>query len=77
MRAVVQRVSSAKVEASLTLLFTVPFKASAEAFPIQPADAGLHWLVQVDGEAVGSIGKGLLVFVGLKANDTEKDIEYL
>jgi len=45
LRAVVQRVKSAKVE--------------------------------VAGETVGEIGKGLLVFLGLGKNDTEKDSDYL
>ncbi|KAK9787481.1 hypothetical protein WJX73_005485 [Symbiochloris irregularis] len=33
--------------------------------------------VEVEGKSVGSIGKGLLVLVGLKAGDTEKDLEYM
>jgi D-tyrosyl-tRNA(Tyr) deacylase len=33
--------------------------------------------VEVDGEAVGSIGKGILVFVGIGKSDTDKDIEYM
>jgi len=33
--------------------------------------------VEVDGKVVGSINEGLLVFVGIGAEDTEKDIEYI
>lgn len=33
--------------------------------------------VEVDGKVVGCIGKGLLVLVGIKATDTDKDTEYL
>jgi len=33
--------------------------------------------VVVAGETVGEIGKGLLVFLGVGRNDTEKDADYL
>jgi len=33
--------------------------------------------VTVDGEIVGSIGRGLVVLAGVGAGDTEKDVEYL
>jgi D-tyrosyl-tRNA(Tyr) deacylase len=33
--------------------------------------------VSVGGEVVGSIGRGLVVFVGVANGDTEKDIRYL
>ena len=33
--------------------------------------------VSVAGEVVGSIGQGLVVFVGVANGDTEKDVEYL
>jgi D-tyrosyl-tRNA(Tyr) deacylase len=33
--------------------------------------------VEVKGEAVGSIGKGVLILLGVGAADTEKDAEYL
>lgn len=33
--------------------------------------------VSVAGKEVGRIGQGLVVFVGVAADDTEKDIEYL
>jgi D-tyrosyl-tRNA(Tyr) deacylase len=33
--------------------------------------------VSVDGEMVGSIGNGLVVFVGVAQDDTEKDAYYL
>jgi len=33
--------------------------------------------VSVAGEVVGSIGRGLVVFVGVASGDTEKDIQYL
>ena len=33
--------------------------------------------VEVAGETVGKIGRGLLLFVGVKADDTEKAAEYL
>ncbi len=33
--------------------------------------------VSVAGETVGRIGRGLVVFVGVAAGDTEKDAEYL
>ena len=33
--------------------------------------------VSVAGELVGSIGRGLVVFVGVASNDTEKDAQYL
>lgn len=33
--------------------------------------------VGIDGETVGQIGQGLVVFVGVAAGDTEEDIDYL
>lgn len=33
--------------------------------------------VKVDGKVTGSIEKGLLVFVGVAPDDTEKDMEYI
>jgi len=33
--------------------------------------------VSVDGEVVGRIGQGLVVFVGVASGDTEKDAQYL
>ena len=33
--------------------------------------------VSVDGEEVGSIGPGLVVFVGIAHNDAEQDVQYL
>ncbi|MFA5629720.1 MAG: D-aminoacyl-tRNA deacylase [Dehalococcoidales bacterium] len=33
--------------------------------------------VKISGEEVGSIGSGLCVFVGVAAEDTVKDVEYL
>jgi len=33
--------------------------------------------VSVGGEVVGSIGRGLVVFVGVAAGDSEEDVEYL
>jgi len=33
--------------------------------------------VSVAGELVGSIGRGLVVFVGVASSDTEKDAQYL
>ena len=33
--------------------------------------------VEVQGEVVGEIGKGILVFVGVGDGDTEKDSEFL
>ena len=33
--------------------------------------------VSVDGEVVGRIGLGLVVFVGVAGGDTEEDVEYL
>lgn len=33
--------------------------------------------VKVDGETVGEIGPGLLVFVGVAKDDTEEDADYL
>ena len=33
--------------------------------------------VSVDGEVVGKIGRGLVVFVGVASGDTEKDAQYL
>lgn len=33
--------------------------------------------VEVDGSVVGSIGHGLLVFVGIGADDSKKDIDYI
>ncbi len=36
-----------------------------------------HARVEVDGNIVGSIGRGLLVFLGIARSDTESDAEYL
>ena len=33
--------------------------------------------VSVDGEVRGSIGEGLLVFLGVETDDTDKDLEYM
>ena len=33
--------------------------------------------VSVDGEVVGKIGRGLVVFVGVATGDTERDVQYL
>jgi D-tyrosyl-tRNA(Tyr) deacylase len=33
--------------------------------------------VTVEGETIASIGKGLLVFLGISSHDAEEDIEYL
>ena len=33
--------------------------------------------VSVDGETVGRIGRGLVIFVGVASGDTEKDAQYL
>ena len=33
--------------------------------------------VAVDGEVVGNIGEGLLVLLGVKVGDTEKDADYM
>lgn len=33
--------------------------------------------VKVDGKVTGSIGKGLLILVGIEDSDTQKDIEWL
>jgi D-tyrosyl-tRNA(Tyr) deacylase len=33
--------------------------------------------VEVGGEVVGKIGRGLLLFAGVKAGDTQKDADYL
>jgi len=33
--------------------------------------------VSIDGEEVGRIGRGLVVFVGVANGDTEKDVQYL
>ena len=33
--------------------------------------------VSIDGEVVGRIGQGLVVFVGVANGDTEKDVQYL
>ena len=35
-----------------------------------------HASVTVEGKTVGSIGKGLLVLLGVKCGDTEKDADY-
>ena len=36
-----------------------------------------HASVTVDGEVVGKIGSGLVVLIGVAAEDTEKDVSYL
>ena len=36
-----------------------------------------HAEVTVSGENVGSIGKGLMVLLGVKTGDTEKDAQYM
>jgi D-tyrosyl-tRNA(Tyr) deacylase len=33
--------------------------------------------VSVDGEVIGSIGRGLLVYLGIAQDDEEKDLDYL
>lgn len=33
--------------------------------------------VKVDGEIIGSIGKGILIFLGVSDDDTEKDLQYI
>ncbi|MBO7430529.1 MAG: D-tyrosyl-tRNA(Tyr) deacylase [Spirochaetia bacterium] len=33
--------------------------------------------VQVDGQCVGRIGKGLLVYLGVHKDDTDKDFDYI
>ena len=33
--------------------------------------------VHIEGKISGKIGKGLLVFIGVEKDDTEKDLEYL
>ena len=33
--------------------------------------------VSVDGKSVGSIGKGVVILLGVNINDTEKDLRYL
>ncbi len=37
----------------------------------------LNASVKVENKIVGEIGKGLLVFISVDENDTEKDIEYM
>lgn len=37
----------------------------------------LNASVKVESKIVGEIGKGLLVFISVDENDTEKDIEYM
>lgn len=36
-----------------------------------------HASVSVSGEIVGEVGKGLVVFIGVAAGDTEEDAQYL
>lgn len=36
-----------------------------------------HASVRVEGQTVGSIGEGLLVFLGVASGDTEEDIAYV
>ncbi len=33
--------------------------------------------VEVDGAAVGEIGRGLLIFIGIESSDTQKDMDYI
>lgn len=33
--------------------------------------------VKVDGEIIGSIGNGILIFLGVSDDDTEKDLQYI
>lgn len=33
--------------------------------------------VEVDGAAVGEIGSGLLIFIGIEGNDVQKDTDYI
>ena len=33
--------------------------------------------IEVDGKVVGSIGKGLLVYLGVGKDDSEKDVEFI
>ena len=36
-----------------------------------------HAEVKVEGNSIGKIGKGFLVLLGVKNNDTEKEVDYL
>ena len=33
--------------------------------------------IEVDGNVVGSIGKGLLIYLGIGKDDSEKDVEFI
>lgn len=33
--------------------------------------------VEVDGAAIGEIGRGLLIFIGIETTDTQKDTDYI
>jgi D-tyrosyl-tRNA(Tyr) deacylase len=33
--------------------------------------------VRVDGKVTGSIGKGVMILLGIEADDTQEDIEWL
>ncbi|KAH8414143.1 hypothetical protein KR222_009203 [Zaprionus bogoriensis] len=63
MRAVIQRVSAAKVMGKQCVSF-LPCQYNCAAFTVL-------------GELISSIGPGLCVLVGIKTSDTEADVDYL
>ena len=80
MRAVVQRVTSASVEArhappNVARAATLR-RAAARRLPPAPG-AVRPRPPQVEGEVVSRIGPGLLCLVGITTGDTEKDAEFL
>lgn len=74
MKAVVQRVSSAKVIGKI-YFYNVSIITGSVMFTLrkQPND----FIYLVNGEEVSSIGKGVLALIGMTKSDSEKDVHYM
>lgn len=64
MKAVIQRVSSAKVHGK-------DWNANRKNIIV------LNYFILVNEELISSIGRGLCILVGIHQEDTQKDVDYL